>query len=258
MEEKLPVVHHKRTTKQVIANIFAWILVCVFFLVFLILLLIQTAPVQNFARGKMQSYLQHKLKTKVLIGHMNISFPSSILLQDFLIEDQTKDTLATGKELRVSLDMIKLLRSEVMIREIEASGLITKIKRVGKDTTFNYQFIADAFSSNSKTTSKPDTSSMKMKVDKILINNTRIIYTDVITGNDMNLFVTHLDVPIKTFDPAHLYFDIPTFTLTGLKGYFYQNIPLKPKIDSAVAQAILTPGKYLQLHNSEILFKDIF
>ena len=257
MEENLSETHKKRSILQKIANVAAWILVSLFFLVILLMILIQTAPVQNFARGKIQSYLQNKLKTKVVIGRINISFPNSILLQNFLIEDRTKDTLASGKELKVSLDMTRLLKSQLMIREIDLSNIITKIKRVGTDTTFNYQFIVDAFSSGSKTSNPKDTTSMKMKVDKILVNNTRIVYQDVITGNDLNLFLEHLDMPIKTFDPDHLYFDIPKFTVKGLKGYFYQNIPLKPKIDSAVAQAVLTPGKYLQLHNSEIAFKDI-
>lgn len=257
MEEVLSEAPKKRNTKQIIANILAWTLVCIFFLVILSLLLIQTSPVQNFARQKIQNYLQNKLKTKVNIGKINISFPSSILLQNFLIEDQTKDTLVAGKELKVNLDMFKLLKSELIIREIDLTNITTKIKRVGTDTVFNFQFIANAFASGSKPNAAKDTSSMKLKVDNIVLNNTRIIYQDVITGNDLNLFLSHLDMPIKTFDPDHLYFDIPKFKLTGLKGYFYQNIPLKPKIDSAVAQAVLAPGKYLQLHNAEISFNDI-
>jgi hypothetical protein len=96
-----------------------------------------------------------------------------------------------------------------------------------------------------------------MNIDNIVINNARIIYQDVITGDDMNLFITHMDAPIKKFDPAHLYFDIPTFTLTGLKGHYYQNEPLKPKIDSAIAEAILKPENYFKIKNSEIFLKDI-
>src|SRR5688500_13366687 len=96
-----------------------------------------------------------------------------------------------------------------------------------------------------------------MNIDNIIIDNTRIIYQDVITGNDLNLYVSHLDAPIETFDINRLYFDIPTFTVTGLKGYFYQNEPLKAKIEEAVAEAVTTPGNFLQLRNTEILLKDI-
>ena len=79
-----------------------------------------------------------------------------------------------------------------------------------------------------------------MNIDNIVFNNIRLIYQDVITGDDMNVFIAHMDAPIKKFDPTHLYYDIPTFTLTGLKGYYYQNEPLKPKIDSVIRTGYFT------------------
>ena len=86
----------RRTLAAKIANVLAYILVSLFFLFVLIIVLIQTPPVQNFARGKIQSFLQDKLKTKVLIGKIDISFPNSVLLKNVYIEDQTKDTLLSG------------------------------------------------------------------------------------------------------------------------------------------------------------------
>ena len=46
-------------------------------LIVLILILIQTAPVQNFARKKIVSFLSNKLKTKVEIKRLDIEFPKS-------------------------------------------------------------------------------------------------------------------------------------------------------------------------------------
>lgn len=255
-EKSLP--KKKRTVVAKIANVLSYILVSVVILFFLALLILQTPPGQNFVRAKVQTYLQNKLKTKIVIGKLDISFPNSVVLKNVYIEDQTKDTLLSGGKLKVDLNILKLLTNEVQIKEINLENITTKIKRVNQDTVFNFQFIVDAFMSNQKDSSaitKPST--IKMNIDNIIINNARIIYQDVITGDDMNLFITHLDAPIKKFDPTHLYFDIPTFTLTGLKGYYYQNEPLKPKIDSAIAQAILQPDNYLKIKNSEIFLKDI-
>ncbi len=255
-EKSLP--KKKRTVVAKIANVLSYILVSIVLLFFLAIILIQTAPVQNFVRGKVQNYLQNKLKTKVEIGKLDISFPNSIVLKNVYIEDQTKDTLISGGQLKIDLDMLKLLTNEVQIKEINLENIIAKIKRVNADTVFNFQFIINAFMSNQKDTSAiHDSSSLKMTIDNVVINNARIIYQDVITGDDMNMFITHLDAPIKKFDPTHLYFDIPTFTLTGLKGYYYQNEPLKPKIDSALARAVAKPGNYFQIKNTEILLKNI-
>ena len=241
-----------------IAHVLAWILVSFLTLFLLVFIFVQTPPGQNFIRGKVQSYLQNKLKTKVVIGKLDINFPNSLTLKNVYIEDQTKDTLISAGILKVDLNMLKLLTNEVQIKKINFENVTAKIKRVNQDTVFNFQFIVNAFLSNQKDTSViHDSSTFKMNIDNIVLNNIRLIYKDVITGDDMDLFITHMDAPIKKFDPVHLYYDIPTFTLSGLKGYYYQNEPLKPKIDSAIAQAILKPDNYLKIKNTEIFLKDI-
>ena len=255
-DKSLPKKH--RTVVAKIANVLSYIIVSLIFLIVLVFLFLQTPPGQNFLRGKVESYLQNKLKTKVVIGKMDISFPNSIALKNVYIEDQTKDTLISGGQIKVQLNMLKLLTNEVQIKEINLENITAKIKRVNQDTVFNFQFVVNAFMNNQKDSSSiHDSSTLKMNIDNIVINNARIIYQDVITGDDMNMFVTHMDAPIKKFDPDHLYFDIPTFTLTGVKGYYYQNEPLKPKIDSAIAVAILKQENYLKIRNTEILLKDI-
>ena len=241
-----------------IANVLAWILVVSFFLTILLVIAVQMPGVQKFAKNKVQTYLRHKLNTKVEIGHMYISFPNSVSLDNVLIEDQTKDTLIAGGHLKLHLDMFALLKNEVQIRSIALEDITAKIKRVGSDTVFNYQFVIDAFMGDQKkSANSSDTTAMKMNVDKITLTNTRIVYKDIITGDDMDLVFGHLDMPIKTFDPYHLYYDIPSITLSGLRGYYYQNSPLKPKIDSAIAVAVTSPQKYLRLKTSVINLKDI-
>jgi hypothetical protein len=247
----------KRTVVAKIANVLSWILVCFLGLFLLVFIFVQTPPGQNFVRGKVQSFLQKKLHTRVEIGKLDIDFPNSLSLKNVYIEDQTKDTLISGGMISVDINMLKLLTNEVQIKEINLENIIAKIKRVNQDTVFNFQFLIDAFVSNQKDSSAlHDSSTLNMNIDNIVLNNIRLIYQDVITGDDMNLFITHLDAPIKKFDPTHLYYDIPTFTLTGLKGYYYQNEPLKPKIDSAIAQAIAQPDNYFKIKNSEIFLKD--
>ena len=248
----------ERSPVAKIADVLSYILVSLILLVILVFVLLQTPPGQNFIRGKVQSFLEHKLKTKVVIGKMDLSFPSSLTLRNVYIEDQTKDTLISGGSLKVDINMLKLLTNEVQIKEINFEDVTAKIKRVNQDTVFNFQFVVNAFMNNQKDTSAiHDSSTLHMNLDNIVLNRIRLVYQDVITGDDMNLFITHLDAPIKKFDPTHLYFDIPTFTLSGLRGYYYQNEPLKPKIDSAIAQAILKPENYLAIRNKEIFLKDI-
>lgn len=252
MESKESVEKKKRPLLMTLARIVMWIIGSVVFLIILVLILIQTAFVQNFARKKVVSYLEHKLKTKVEIGKLDVKFPTAISLQNVFFEDQTKDTLLYGGEIKVNINMFKLLRHDIEIKEIALNNLVVEVKRLPPDSVFNFQFIVNAFTSEQKSTPSKDTTAMKMNIDQILVNKTRIVYKDAFTGNDMDLTFGHLDTKISRFDPSHLLFDIPSITLKGLTGYFYQLEPLKKSIQKSVAEAAAPPEHYLQFQNKEI------
>ncbi len=248
----------KRAFLFKLAKVFAWILASLIFLIVLVLLLIQTSFVQNFARKKVVSYLEHKLKTKVEIGKLTIRFPTALSLQNVFFEDQSKDTLLYGGEIKVDISMLRLLKNDIEIQEIALNNIVAKVKRLPPDSVFNFQFIVNAFMGEQKKPSGiQDTTTLKMNIDRILANNTRIIYKDAFTGNDMNLAIGHLDTRITTFDPSHLLFNMPTITIQGLKGYFYQAEPLQKSIEKTVAIAAAQPENYLQFLNKEMLLSDI-
>ncbi len=259
MESEKPTApQKKRSLLAKTGRVLAWILASLIFLIILILILVQLPAVQNFARKKVVSYLENKLHTKVEIGKLDIKFPTALSLQNIYIEDQSKDTLLYGGELKVDLSMFKLLKSDIAIQEISLNNIIAKIKRTPPDSVFNFQFITDAFmGGKSKETTAPDSSTLQMSISRILVNNTRIIYYDQYTGNDMDLAFGHFDTKISTFDPAHLLFDIPSITLKGLKGHFYQMKPLQKTLEKTVAEASAEPGNYLQFLNKEMLISDV-
>src|SRR5690348_11566269 len=248
----------KKSVGAVLLKVFLWIIASVLFLVMLVLILIQTSFVQNFARKKVVGYLQNKLHTTVAIGKLDIDFPTTLSLQSIFIEDLSKDTLLYGKELKVKMDMVKLISSNIDIKKITLEGIVAKVKRLPPDSVFNFQFIVDAFSSPDTLKKSPsDTSTLQMNIDEILVNKTRIIYKDLFTGNDMDLTFGHFDTKISKFDPSHLLFDIPSITLNGLHGYFNQLKPLKEPVKTTVSKAAAEPDNYLQLFNKEINLSDI-
>ncbi|HSN08258.1 MAG TPA: hypothetical protein VLS85_04425, partial [Hanamia sp.] len=256
-EEEGTATKKKKSNLSTIVKVFLWIIASVLFLIMLVLILIQTSFVQNFARKKVVSYLHNKLNTKVEIGKLDIDFPTTLSLQNVFIEDQSKDTLLYGKELKVNMDMAKLISKNIDIKEITLNGVVAKVKRLPPDSLFNFQFIVNAFNNPNSTSTSKDTSSLQMNIGRIIVNKTRIIYKDLFTGNDMYLAFGHLDTKISKFDPSHLLFDIPSITLNGLHGYFYQLNPSKQPIKTTVSEAAAKPGNYLQLLNNEINLADI-
>ncbi|MEO6814196.1 MAG: AsmA family protein, partial [Ginsengibacter sp.] len=250
MESTQQITKKKRTLLSKLLRILAWIIASIIFLIVLAVILIQLPSVQNFGRKKVVSYLENKLKTKVEIGKLDIKFPTALSLQNVYFQDQSKDTLLYGGEIKVDISMFRLLKNEIQIQEIALNNILLKVKKLPPDSVFNFQFIVNAFTGEQKKQSeKQDTATLKMNIDRILVNNTHIIYKDAFSGNDMNMTIGHLDTKISTFDPSHLLFNIPSITLKGLKGYFYQLEPLQKSIEKTVAEASAKPGNVLQFLN---------
>ncbi|MEI2747476.1 MAG: hypothetical protein V9E88_01790 [Ferruginibacter sp.] len=118
-------------------------------------------------KNKIESYLEDKLKTKVDIGALDYRLPQWISLKKIYIEDRNKDTLLSGDEIRVDIKMLKLINGETDIEKVFLSNVYAKIKRPATDSTFNYQFIIDAFDSGSEQNNIKDTSSLKISLAKL-------------------------------------------------------------------------------------------
>ncbi len=249
----------KRSLLAKIGRGFGIFFLSIFALIVLLLIAIQTAPVQNFARKKIVSFLENKLKTRVEVKRLDIDFPKMLVLEGVYIEDKTKDTLIAGQQLKVDIDMFKLLHSEIQINEINLNQITAKIKRQLPDTIFNYQFIVDAFTSPKDTTAKTDTSAMKMAIEKIIIDKTRLVYFDVVTGNDVDVYLNHFDTHIDKFDLANLRYDVPSITLNGFKGRVHQTKPMEVTavVSNPDSNVSNEAPKFLNFTNKEILLKDI-
>ncbi len=248
----------KRTLRARIGRGIGIFFLSILFLILSLLLLLQTAPVQNFARKKIVSFLEQKLDTKVAIGGVDIFFPKMLVLQGVYIEDQTNDTLLAGRQMKVDIDLFKLLSNEIQINEINLNGITAKVKRQLPDTLFNFQFIIDAFA---RENSKPanDTTGMKIAIKKIIVDDTRFVYRDVVTGNDADVYLGHFDARIDVFDLDHLKFDVPRILVSGLRGQIKQTSPLSlPVVNNRPALRVTNEvTQYLKLSNQETLLHDI-
>ena len=227
------------------------ILFIVLFLL-IILLLIQTGPVQNILRVKAVAYLQKKLKTKVEVGKVYVGLPKNIILENVYIEDRQKDTLLSGGKIEANLDLVKLIfQNQLDFRSIALDNITAKIKRQLPDTAFNFQFVVDAFTTKD-TTINADTSSYFISIPSVVLNKIRIIYKDTITGSDMEAWLEHLDTRIDKMDYEHFYFDVPQTNIKGLTARIYQ---VKPLVQSEPAAKDMAEAQ--QPAALKLLFKEL-
>lgn len=207
-------------------KIVAWLLVSVILLVVLVLILIQVPAVQQFAKGKVVAYLEKKLKTKVVIGRLDINFPKRIVLEKIYFEDQRKDTLLAGDTIRVDISMLKLLHSEVSLSYLELNGITANIYRLKPDTVFNYDYIIKAFAGSDTTTTDTASGSMKFSLGDVVLKKIRGTFHDDVTGNDARFALGNFHTTIRTFDPEHFIFSIPDIELDNVTAGVRQYKPL--------------------------------
>jgi hypothetical protein len=210
-----------------------WIIGSVIVLVLLIVILIQIPAIQNFAKNKAVTFLQNKIHTKVKIGHISLGLPKMIVLDSVYFEDQKKDTLIAGDQLKVDISMLKLLHHTVEVNEINLKGITVNVNR-GKDSVFNFDYILKAFAGEQKKPVKPQdtTSTMKFSVGTIILDKIHIAYDDAITGNNVRFDLGHFDTRIKDFDMDKMKFTIPKITLEGFDAKIIQT-----PVGSSIAKA---------------------
>ncbi len=193
-------------------------------IILLILLLIQTGPVQNYGRRKIEAYLENKLRTKVRIGNLYIGFPTRIVLKNIYLEDRRRDTLLSGGKIEVDISMLRLLSSEIRISHLELDDLTMKVSRQLPDSVYNFQFISDAFSSTPDTTQKPG--GFHFVIGTIRLQRIHATYRDDATGNELYLALGDFNTTLKTFDPAHQQYSIPSIKLSDASGSIRQYKPI--------------------------------
>ncbi|QRR02134.1 translocation/assembly module TamB domain-containing protein [Dyadobacter sandarakinus] len=184
-------------------KVFAIVILTLLILVGVLIWGITTPFGQNFLTTQANSFLRKKLKTKVNIEKVRFDIPDWVLLEGVYFEDQHGDTLVAGKRLYVDLDMFSLIKGNVGINKIEVEGVVANINRVLPDTTFNFQFIVDAFAGTDTTTvADTTTSDMEMRLDRISLKNVRLSYRDAVIGTDAAANIDSAVVKFDKFNPS--------------------------------------------------------
>ena len=208
------------TTKIILkkaGKIILYLLGIMVIIIIIILIFINTRPGKNFIKNKVQSYLQEKIKTKVVIGSLDYSLPKWIELKDVYLEDEYKDTLLFGEQVAIDINMLKLISGDIFIRKAGFKNIYAHITRAENDTAFNYQFIINAFSGAvQQPTTIVDTAALKITLQQLLLNDVRLKFTDKYGGNEFTTHIKNVQATFDQFQPDRMQFGIDNFTANGI------------------------------------------
>ncbi len=248
-KEKKPTNYPRKIARIVLKSVLFLFLFIVF-----IFLIVLTPPAQRFITGKVETFLQKKLQTRVEIGSISFGLSGNINLKDVYIEDKTKDTLLSGGLLKANLNYLKLFSNEVQVKDLELQNITAKVKRILPDTVFNFQFIVDAFATQPATTDTTQTAPMTLDISDVVLDNVNLLYNDVITGNDMQARIGFLSATFDTIDPSAQHFEIPTIIARNITGRIKQIKPLaEPEpVSKDIAEAVQPSPMKIDLGTIEL------
>lgn len=258
----------RKSLPRRLLRIFLKTLLTLLVIILLVFFLIQTPFVQNFARGKAESYLSRKLRVPVRIGQLDITFFHSVTLKDIYIPDPQKDTLLYAGEIHVRLRMLGLLHNNLDIKEIDLKDINAKVlRRSPIDTNFNYQFIIDAFTNpHPGPTDTTKSSPFHIGMNTLLLDNVRFLYADTLTGNTASINIGHGKTDMRTLNLDQQLYTVAAASFRNTS-YLYRNSKTKmvttgslkelttEKLDIDVNKRVFQARK-LQLDSTDFAFDD--
>ena len=233
------------SVSKLLVRVLLGLLALVLLLVGFVVILATTTSGQEFVTQQVNSYLAQKFHSPFRIGRIRYEIPDYIELENVFFKTPQGDTLLDGGRMRVDLDMWGLLDNRVAINQIDLEHVRLNIKRTLPDTTFNFQYILDAFIAPGDTTQPTtpvDTSVAPLAINLtgIFLKDVRIKYKDDVVGADVNTYVDSLRARFKETDVDKSRYYLSNVSVDGLvaRTRLYEGLPTPPDPPSDPADTL--------------------
>lgn len=188
---------------------------------------------ERFVTSQVNKYLAKKIKTPFRVGRIKYRLPDWVLLEDVFVQTPQGDTLLSGGLMRVDVDMLDFLRNRVTINQVELARMRVNLSRTLPDTTFNFQFLIDAFMAG-EPGAKPKTKSidttaapLDINLTGLGLNDVRITYRDDVAGADVSAAVDTMGLRFAEANVNRSRFHVDSVYLSGLtaRARIYEGLP---------------------------------
>src|SRR5688572_12087260 len=133
-----------------------------------------------------------------------------MLLEGTLIKDRQKDTLLYAGEARVLITDWFFFKEKIELEYIGLKDAVFHLQR--SDTTWNYKFLLDYFTSPKKDTSAK---SIELNLKQVELDNVAFIQKDAWRGEDLALTLKSLDLDAELVNFKNKIFRVNTLTIEG-------------------------------------------
>ena len=238
-----------------ILKVTGYFLLSIIVVLLIIVLSLQTRWAKNLIRDKVQTYVQHKTNTTFEIGQIDFSFPKWIEIDGLFMLDRANDTLVWGKQVKIDVDMIALIQSKYVVNKVVIDQFYVNLYNKEADSTYNYQFILDAFKSKETVVKETDTTQvLNFKIKDIDITHTQFKQKDYYLGNFMDVNLQKFHINVDSINLQDLNVDINDLMVEGLDFRYLITKPQKIS-DGKSPNPLFSINKTI-VKNSHIYFEN--
>ncbi len=196
-------------------------------IVLILVLLLNVPQVQNLAKDIGVKYLNKKLGTTVQLEKLAINFPNAIVIDSLYLEDQSGDTLMYSGHLFMKMDMWGLLSGDVQVDSVRLNNFYANVDRTLPDTTFNFNYITDAFASGGEEEPEDTSSPMNIDIGSIRLHNIQLHYLDDVTGYDGKIVIGDFKTHFDSLNLDKIDVELDSILLSNTQVRFIRSSPLK-------------------------------
>ncbi|MEX2335840.1 MAG: translocation/assembly module TamB domain-containing protein [Fulvivirga sp.] len=239
-----------------ILKITGWILLSIILLLIILIFSLRIPAVQDFITKEAVKFFKNKTATEADIGRLYVNFPKTIAIEDLYMEDLKGDTLAYCQFIGIDTDLWGLLNNRFEINNLEVRSLTGNIYNSETDSTFNYQFIIEAFSGEPKDTLAAQGEPFDFSIAGADITNSRVRYHDMYQGIKLSAAIGHFSTAISEFDLATMIITIDQVILKDSQGKF-TILKEIASTDTTSSTPIDISGRTLFVDNVKFTFEDM-
>lgn len=178
----------------------------------LIILFIKSPWGQQIIINKALNYVTNKTNTVIEVDKVYLTFDGNLQIDNLYAEDTKGDTLVYSKSLKADLPLWKMIKGEAFgVESLDSDGLCANIIRKDSISGYNFQFLMDAFASDSTSTSAPAQKNTVLNPVNIILKNlnitdANIVFNDAVIGIESSYRIGKLTGGIDRFDIDSMYY----------------------------------------------------
>jgi translocation and assembly module TamB len=188
---------HRSSLVRKVSLALLWVLLSPLAVILFLLIALQLPASGRFLAKHAISYLEQTTGAKISLEEISLDMSGRVQLRGLGVRSKDQDSVVYMKELESEIDYAALLEKKIRITSIGVSGLSASVSRGLHDTTFNYQFIIDAFSGDEETKPAADTSGgWDLDLGKITLQSCKVAYHDQAGGISLDVTVGHFSADL--------------------------------------------------------------